>query len=360
MLNIGARALSLLNTSHGVTGRLRASINGGPFTYPVTMLDGSVAVTGNSEIRRKLTATIASHIDSPECDVFRTEIRAEYGIVLPTGGVIWIPQGIFVVTDAEESGPGQIAIKGTDRWLRIQNARFLQPVTTSGLHLDAIVQFARGADPRIQVQRLSSKTSRHNSSVWERDRDKAVSELAKSAAVDVFFNHIGELEIRDQVDIGSGVPNWNIAEGDGGALITSKRGRKQGNTYNAVVAQGEAPDGQPAVRAVAYVKDTKSPIFFGGPFAQRPKFYTSSLITTQAQAQAAADGMLNKAAGIAKVLSLESVPHPGLDAGDIITVEVQRGRYERHIVDAFTLPLGPGGISISTRTPNDDEEEGTA
>lgn len=359
MLNIGAEAEKLLATSHGVTGRLRASINGSPFSYPVQMLQGAVEVSGNSQMRRKLSCTIRADLDSPECDVFRTEYRAEYGIVKHNGDVIWIPQGIFVIDDAQEAGNKQIKITGKDRWLRVQNARFLQPVTTSGRHLDAMVSMLRGADPRIQVNNLSTSAARHNTSVWERDRDKAIAEMSKSIGADVYFNQLGQAEIKDQVDVGIGVPDWVIGGGDGGVLLTASRQRKQGNTYNAMVVEGETAEGAPSVRAVAYVNDPKSPIYFGGAFAQRPKFFRSSMITTQAQANAAAASMLQKATGIAKILDVSSLPHPGLDAGDIINVEARPGVWERHVVDAFTLQLGPGEISISTRTPNDDPEEGT-
>lgn len=358
MLDIGADALKLLATSHGVTGRLRASINGSPFTYPVQMLQGAVEISGNSQMRRKLSCTIRADIDSPECDVFRTEYRAEYGIMRHNGDVIWIPQGVFVIDDAQEVGRKQIKITGKDRWLRVQNARFLQPVTTSGLHLNAMVSMLRGADQRIQVNNLSTSTARHNTSVWERDRDKAISEMAKSIGADVYFNQLGQAEIKQQQDIGTGIPVWQIGGGDGGVLLDSKRQRKQGNTYNAMVVEGETAEGTPAVRAVRYVDDPKSPIYFGGAFAQRPKFFSSSMITTQAQANAAAESMLQKAVGVAKILDVASLPHPGLDAGDIINVEVAAGVWERHVVDSFTLQLGPGEISISTRTPSDEQEEG--
>lgn len=358
MIDIGPIALKLLSTSHGVTGRLRASINGSAFTYPVQMLQGSVEISGNSAMRRKLSCTIRADIDSPECDVFRTEYRAEYGIVRPNGEVVWIPQGVFVIDDAQEVGLKQIKISGKDRWLRVQNARFLQPMTTSGLHLPVMISMLRGADPRIQVSSYSTATARHNTSVWERDRDKAILEMAKSIGADVYFNQLGVAEIRQQVDVGVGTPVWQIGGGDGGVLLDAQRQRKQGNTYNAMVVEGETAEGVPPVRSVAYVNNPSSPINFGGTFGQRPKFFRSSMITTQSQADDAAASMLSKATGIAKVLNVSSLPHPGLDAGDIINVEVANGVWERHVVDAFTLPLGPGEISISTRTPSDEQEEG--
>lgn len=353
MLNIGPQATAMLARNHGVTGRLRASVNGSAFTYPVNMLKGEVEVSGSSNIRRKLKATIAASIDSPEVDTFRTELRAEYGIYLNSQEIVWIPQGTFVVEEANEGSQGEIEITAPDRWHRVANSRFLMPETTSGRHVDEIIRLLQGADGRIVAQDFTGRTSTHNASLWERDRDTAVTDLAKAIGATVYFNPMGVAEIREEPSLASEVA-WTVQGGDGGTLIDAKRGRKQGNTYNAVVAEGEAPDGGAAVRAIAYIDDPASPIYWGGPFGFRPRFYRSSLMTTEAQCLQAAQSMLHKASGISKTLDLDTFPHPGLDAGDVVQVETAPGVWERHIVDSFTLPLGPGGVSLTTRTSSDE------
>jgi hypothetical protein len=37
-------------------------------------------------------------------------------------------------------------------------------------------------------------------------------------------------------------------------------------------------------------------------------------------------------------------------------VEVEPGKFERHLVDSFKVPLGPGGFTLATRTPYDETE----
>lgn len=349
MYALGADLLPVLSRSHVVTARLQASVNGSGFSYPVLFEDGSVQVNASSPIRRTLSATIAASIGDPEVDVFRTELLAEYGITGLNGVTTWIPVGVFVVVDAQEAGDGIVTVKGEDRWRRVVNARFLSPTTTSGSTVTAIEQLVEGADARITCTDLTGSSATHGPAVWDRDRDKAVMELAKSIGAVVVFDVEGNAEIRPEPTLGDPVV-WRVYGGDGGVLVTSRRGASQGNTYNAVSVDGESSDGSPPVHAELTVTDSASPLVYGGPFARRPRFYRSPLITTQTQADNAAAALLAKVTGIARSVSVESAPHPGLDGGDVIDVEVAPGVFERHIVDGFTLPLGPGGVEIATRS----------
>lgn len=355
MYAIEPRVLAALGQSHGVTARLVASVNRSAFTYPVKLLDGSVKVDLSNPIRRKLDALIVAKESDPECDTFRTEIRAQYGISLNNFDWIWFTVGTFVVTAAEEAGAGQMKITGEDRWRRVVDARFLSPVVTSGLHINAIDALITDADGRIVCTDYTGKTSQHRSSVWERDRDKAVLELAKAIGVDVYFNPSGAAEIRP-VPVIDATSAWRVHGGDGGVLIEPRRKKSRDKVYNAVVAEGEDASGNVAVRAVATVGATNSQLQYGGAAGQKPRFYRSTLITTQEQAQNTANSLLAKVSGAAKTVTIDSFTNPALEAGDTLHVEIEPGRYELHLVEAFDIPLGPGGMTIATRAAVPEEE----
>ncbi len=357
MYDIGRDALQVLASAHQVTGRLLASVNGSSFSYPVAMEEGSVEVNAKQPIRRKMSATVQADLDDPEVDVFETEMRAEYGIYATPGIVTWIPCGVFVVTDATEISKGKISISGEDRWKRIINARFLQPELTSGNTVAAITGLLTDADSRITVVDKTGDTTTHTTAMWERDRDKAITTLAESIGAIVYFDAEGTAIIAYQPTLTDPVA-WSVGGGKGGALIDAKRGNTQGNTYNAVVVEGEGPDGKTAVRAEATVDDPDSRILYGGSFARRPRFYRSTLIKTQTQAQNAANSLLAKVTGVSRTLDLVTFPHPGLDGGDILLAEVAEAVWEKHMIDSFTVALGPASFSIATRTANDAEETG--
>lgn len=354
MYPLSAQVLQALGSSHSVTGRLTASVNRSAFTYPVTLVDGSVKVDGSSPIRRKLDAVIVAKRGDPECDVFRTEIRAEYGISLNNFSWIWIPVGTFVVTGAKEV-PGGMQITGEDRWRRIVDARFLQPEVTSGKHIDRIKELMERADGRISCLDHTGSTSTHRSSVWERDRDKAVIQLQNAIGAEVYFDPLGIAGIYNSPVLGQSV--WNLDGNDGGCLIEPRVDTNRDKVYNAVVVEGEDASGNTAVRAVAKVSDATNKLLYGGAAGQKPRYFRSTLITTQTQAQNTANSMLVKVSGIPKTVEIDAFANPALDAGDTVRVEIDPGSWEYHMVESFTIPLGPGGMTIATRAALEDGGE---
>lgn len=338
---------ALLTRSHPVRGRILASVNGSSFTIPVDYENGAVQVTGTSPVRRTLQATVKATITDPVVNTLTTELRAEYGLVHHDGSTEWVPVGTFVVTDAQEEAGG-VQVTCYDRWSRVADARFTRPVVTSGNTAYAIGQLLQQADDRITYRDESGSGHSHRASVHERDRDRSVMDLARSIGCEVFFDPEGVAVLRPVPSLDQPVA-WRVVGGEGGAIVRARRGHSRERTYNAFVAIGEQADGTPGVRAVALDSNPRSPTFYGGPFGRRPRFFASSLITSTAQAQVAANAGLRRYLGVARTLQVDGLPRPDLEPGSVIAVEVAPGVHERHLVDGYTLPLGPGGVQYATR-----------
>lgn len=351
------QALVALTRSHGVDARLLGSVNGSSFVIPMRLEPGgSVKIDRSSPVRRTLDCQVVAPLSSPTVDPYTAEVRAEYAVIdETTRQTWWVPVGTFVVTDAVDAGDDRIKLTGADRWQRIIDARFEQPVTTSGNTVDAIVQLLSDADGRIVVDTSEAPTGTHGASLWDRDRDKAVLQLARSVGADVFFDAEGVARIRRVAGLGDAVA-WHIGMGAGGARISATRGTTRSRTYSAAVVDAE-PQGAPPLHAVAYVATGKAQ--HGGSFGKRPRFYRTTLVQTQAQAQAMADGMRDRIAGVARTLSLDSLPNPTLDGGDVLAVEVDTEVWQRHMLQAMTLPLGLGTTPIDTRSDENDDEDDT-
>lgn len=356
------KAESALARSHGVFGSLLGSVNGSEFSAPLSLAGKStVAVDLKANTRRKLKATALSAIDSPLVSPLQAEVRAYYTIVDdPTGEEFAVPAGTFVVTAVEEASPGVVTVTGEDRWRRIMDARFPQPITTSGNTVAALRALITGADSRIEVvvDPGVNLGGTHRTSLWERDRDKAVVELARSIGAVVYFDPMGVAHIGPLPGLGRD-PYWTIATGPGGARLGRRRGITRDRTYNAVAVVGDPGSSIPPVYGFAADLDPTSPTRYGGQFARKPRFYKSSLITTQAQADSTAASMLASVKGITHTQTVEALAHPGLDAGDVVRVEAGPGEWRPYLVGAFTLPLGLGAVSIDTLTTAlaDDESE---
>jgi hypothetical protein len=119
--------------------------------------------------------------------------------------------------------------------------------------------------------------------------------------------------------------------------------------YNAVVARGEQDTDAAPVQGIAYDTDPASPTRWDGPFRRVPAFYASPMITTVAQAQAAATTRLaTYLKSRQQDLTIEILPNPAMDPGlTTVTVVTPRrsvtGRLRR-----LTLPLGADGAATAT------------
>jgi len=127
--------------------------------------------------------------------------------------------------------------------------------------------------------------------IWDRDRDAAIVALLTSAGAELFFDDTGLIVARNQPRLTSALV-WTVDAGESGVLLTADRERSRARTYNTVVVTCESIDGLvPWAPQIAYDDDPASPTYYLGPFGLVPYFYVSPLLTTTAQALAAAKTM---------------------------------------------------------------------
>jgi hypothetical protein len=148
--------------------------------------------------------------------------------------------------------------------------------------------------------------------VYPDDRLNAVQDLCKRIGCDYRTNGSGQLEI---YPIQSS-PVWTLAPGAEGFLVGVKRSMKLDGLYNVFVVDGTTSSQQP-IRGIATV--TGGPLRVNGPHGTYPVFYSSQMITTQAQADAYAATMRDtQLQGLTVPLVATCLPHPGLQQGDWI------------------------------------------
>lgn len=305
--------------------------------------------------------TIASGLLAP----YGTEFSVYRGVHLPNGVVEEVPLGRFVLTDVDvdDSASGVVVtLTGVDRSQRVADARW------TGLY-----QIPAGTNVATAIQNVISnrvagftytftsttRTTRAvvlgedpSSDPW---RD-AVS-LAASIGCDVFFDGAGVCVLAPIVNTADTEPVWTITAGDGGTLLGLRRRLSRQPTYNGAIVSGEATDGTPPVRAESWDENPASPTYRYGTFGERPLFYVSRMVSTSAQAQDAANALLERVLGLDESLEATIVPMPALDAGDVIQIVRTESRVTgRYIVDRLTVPLRPDQpmtVAVRrSRTPN--------
>ena len=141
-----------------------------------------------------------------------------------------------------------------------------------------------------------------------------------------------------------GSPLWTLSEGEGGLLVSAALNLDRGPAYNRVVATGENTGVGTVPRGVWTDDDPASPTYYSGGFGRKPRFYSSTFITTTDQATSAATSIGASLKGVARSLDLTAVPNPALEPGDPVLIRrLPLGLNEVHLIDALTFSLGADG-----------------
>jgi len=358
-----------LRTSHVTDYRVTAytPIQGVLTDVPIS--DGTVTFDAGSQVRRSADLTIADPTLWPvdplaALSVVGSEIGIEYGVVLPGVGTTWIPLMRGPVQEVKRSRPSDtgLTVSVADRASWIVEARFYVPTQTlSGATVvSEITRLITEVRPDVTVTDMTGSGAA--AAVLDIDRKRwedGIEKLADSIQAEVYADRFGGFVIAPAPTF-DGDPVWTVDAGPEGVLVQVDEVLSRERVYNAVVASGERTDGTPSVYAVATDDDVASPTYYGGLFGKRPFFYTSSLLTTYDQCLLTASARLDRVRGLNATVSVQTVPNPLLDPGDLIAVVPEvGGAPQLHVVDKITIPLTPGSPqSLDTRTISADATEG--
>lgn len=359
---LSARAQQALQRSHSI--RIRGTAYGqsiGLLTnLPIS--GGEVVVDAGSQVRRSATIHIANPKMWPAnpLDIlspFGNQLLIEYGIVLSRTETEWVPliRGVIAQADRERSavrGDGTVVLSLSDKSSLVAEDRFDAPTQTlSGF--TTVAEITRLIQETLPGVTVTDRTgSSQIAAVLEMERERwneGVEKLSDSIGAETFADPVGGFVIRPQPQI-TDASVWTITSGRGGTLVSKNESLTREKVYNRVIAIGERVDGTAPVRSAVSDTDPNSPTVYGGAFGKKPRFYSSSLLTTTGMCTAAANSLLARVKGIQSSVTLQAVTHPGLEAGDVISL-VDEGRTQSHIIDRVTIPLSvKNAQTIASRT----------
>lgn len=357
MWPVSARFEKALRLSHDVSTVVDVYRDGVLLAEKIPVSGGRIEIDEGSKVRRTISLTVADPDLAPDdaedlLAPFGTELHVRCGVRMTEGDVEEVPVGVFRISSV--SRPGWFAglqISGGDRSLAVQEARFLRPENTARnvLVVEEIARLIRGALPDVEVFDLTNSRAPTLSATWERERWDAIEDLADSIGAEVFFDSEGRAIIRTVPRLhADSVAVWEIdVDEDFGSLLDVGTGLSSEGVYNAVVAEGEAQENSPTISRIAY--QTEGPLRWREGY-QVPRFFASKFIRTREQASAVAEALLARSLLYAQEVTADALPHYALDAGDVVGITRPDGRRSLHVVSALTLPLGPGGMGVKTRT----------
>jgi hypothetical protein len=334
---------------HEITYTVAASSAGVPVqgAQALQPTGGQVTDTNKPGVRRTLNLELAREVIGGR---FLEDLLSPMGTTLTvtahvTAGsvpVADIPMGVFDVDQVDvDEGNGKITITAPDKWQRIVRSRFVVP------------------QPSQQGYPVGALT-------WDKDRDKAIQDLAASIGVWVYFDRIGQCVIADIPQIGASA-DWLVDAGtESSVLISVDRSTSRQGTANVVVVSSSASAGEAFPTDVRLRPRRELPTYAGpdplnnpgaaGPFGVVPVFYSSPVLGSAWDALTAGTAILARTVGLASQVSLSAVPNPQVDAWHVIDVLPPKQPwapdrvFERHVVDTVVHPLAFGDGSPMTIT----------
>lgn len=348
----------------------------------IDVLDGSVTMDSGAATRAQCELTFpASSLLVPvnaedALTPFGNELQVRRGIRWPDGELELASLGVFVIQDVDvisDQGGASIQVSGLDRSLRAIDAAFESATTYaegSG-YLATILKVIQDGYPGVpynpdDFQSTDGVTPLLNAEEGG-DRWQYALDMAAAIGLDLYFDEDGVLVLRAIPDPAATErePDDFIVEGESGVVVNPSltnltRKWTRADAYNRWIVTGDNPnvDGTPP-RGTS--TDQTGPTRYEGPMGRKPKFFSSSFISTDDQAQAAADGMKAKERGISQSIDFGSLVNPALQPGDIVRIKRTLPNTsdpqhpleivnEDHIIDSLSIPLGiEGGMSGTTR-----------
>jgi hypothetical protein len=276
---------------------------------------------------------------------YGNEIFLERGIQYSDASVEYVKLGYFRIQAPEQSGLSDSPIRLTcvDRMQAIIDGKLISPrqflpgATFASVVSNLITEIYPAAT--INYDDASASAVLARSLIVDSDRFAALDDVIRSLGKIWYWDGAGVLQIKTPPSPAT-APVYEVTRGAYGVLVAFARSLSRENTYNAVVASGEGADSSAPIRAVAIDNNPLSPTYFFGRFGQVPTFFTSPLITTNAQAQASAQSLLNKQLGLPYTINFGTIVNPALEPYDVVRVHYSANESpQTHVLDTVTIPL---------------------
>lgn len=363
MISLSAEATSILTGSYVYYVAAESWRDGILVADEIPIASGGEEVDRSLRVPERATFTIPRYADgvdwTPSTDdaplaANGQRLHVKLGVGLSQGRVEWFARRRLLIQESDADGDS-VQVSAVGLLSLIDEARLVSPYQPNANLSNAL----RGLlEPALSVLIDAALSDRATPAAvnWDEDRLGAVLEVLDAWPAQGSVDPEGYLRIGAVTQ--STAPVLAITDtGSSATLIESAGSSTRDGAYNAVVARGTQSDGA-QIQGVAYL--TTGPKAYGGSFNPLavPKFFSSPLLTTIAQCNAAAATI---AARLARENNREykvaMVPHPALQEGDVVSLTSSPlglagvlGTIER-----LTLPYTPsdGGMpamSLTVRT----------
>lgn len=348
MITLSAAATSVLTRSHQVYLAVDSWLGGRLLAADIPVTAASEETDRTIRVPERVTFTVPRRDrgvswspvgDDHPLRAAGQRLRVRLGIGLANGSIEWFQRGWFLIHDSAVDGD-TVTVNAVGLLALIDEARLVSPFQPTGTLVSTLRALV---EPALTVAVDTALTDRAVPSGINYDEDRlgAVLELLDAWPADASINPDGVLAVTTATP--STVPVLSITNGAGGTIVTDAGSSTREGASTVVVARGTAPDGG-QIQGTAF--QTGGPTANGGPFNPLPVpfFYQSPLLTTVLQCQAAATTVQTRRQRLtARQFTVDMVPHPGLQGGDVVALTTSDVTALPCSVEALTLPYVASG-----------------
>lgn len=348
-----------LQGSHQVSAQVDCFYDGNPILVDIPISTGSLEVDSSQLIPGSLSFTVPRYftpadgvrrdlvpvgdLDAFACNGQR--IHLDYTASLPGHGTETINLGWWRTSSWTEEG-ANLNVAATSLEAALDEYRFTSPIQLGAQPVTtAIRTLVAGVLPLSYGPGVGGTLAGRSA---EDNRLEALAQLLTDLTPPcrMFVDDNAVLVVALAWDDATDPIVGALADGQAGTVVTSPTAGNRDGVYNAVVATGEADGDVAPVSAIEFLRT--GPRAWNGPYGNVPYFYSSPLLTTVAMCRAAAQTRLANLQGQAAPVTIETVPDPRLEVGDVLQVDYHDDRRIVRI-DALTLPLTAGDGAMSIR-----------
>ena len=320
---------------------------GGDWLADVPVVAGSVTWSTRREVPGSLELTVPRIADGRDwLPVSAADPLAHYGqtlhasvrVTLPVSRrIVVVRVGTFRVTSWQDEG-GTVRVVGQSMMQLVENAQLKSPTSprTSGTLASELRRLVPATLGVVVDSGLTDRTCPRMT--WGESRMDAIREIATAWPARLRETVYGDVTVLPPLAASPSPVAW-LHDGEAGTVVSAYTSGSEDGLYNVVVARGTETDdaGAPLVQHVA--SQESGPLRVSGPFGEKPKFFSSPLLTSTAAAASAARTMLADAIRQERTIPVVCATDPRIELDDAVEVRTHDGQRHWGYVSGYTLPL---------------------
>lgn len=343
----------VLSGAAGWSCHVASWLDGQMLAESVPVHRGRVSASRGSRVPEKLTLSVPERVDGvswrPGDDTrhplarYGQRLVASVLVTSSVSGLTWqVRTGVYYVHSWRPRG-GLVEVTAYGPLQRAQEARFLAPEAPRAAGT-LVSEFRRLMVPGVSVSISPQLVDRAcpQGMQWETDRLAALYEIVDAWPARMVTDGSGTVTLAPPVSDLTPVHTWT--DGVRGTLVDAQDEDTRDAAYNAIVATASADTStSDPIRWVA--KQETGPMAWtgdGSGYGQVPRFWSSPLLQSEAQARDAAKAMLEREVRPSRMVQVTAAPDPRVDLDDVAWVVKGAGADKREwlgLVHAWDLPL---------------------